>query len=294
MITHAAQPQVNTLDEPPLYFLGLPTRLRATGATTNGAFGLLEQVMPPGFASPYHTHQLEDEAFYVLEGEMAFVCAGTWTRATAGTYIFGPRQIPHGFKVVGESPARMLLLCAPGGFDQFVVEMSEQAPAPPDMAKLMATAAKYRVDIHGPLPEEPPISGSRIASPESSLMDAVDRLRARHIAAVNAGDVDATLAVFAPDACVLAAGQPILRGAALRSWFTGMFAAAAVQDFALQPTSTERYGSVVVEDGTWSATLQSKNGSPGQPVGGAYVTTYARLADGDVRVISDSFDGLAG
>lgn len=72
MITQVSQPHVNTLDEPPTYFLGLPTRLRATGATTNGAFGLVENVMPPGFASPYHTHHLEDEAFYVLAATSGF------------------------------------------------------------------------------------------------------------------------------------------------------------------------------------------------------------------------------
>jgi quercetin dioxygenase-like cupin family protein len=153
MITAGLQPYSNTSDAPPTYFLGLPTRLRATGQTTNGAFGLVEQLLPPGFASPYHTHHLEDEAFYVLEGEMAFVCGGQWTRAKAGTFVFGPRNIPHGFKVVGDAPARLLLLCAPGGFEQFVVDMSEPAPAPPDMAKLVAVAAKYQIDIHGPLPE---------------------------------------------------------------------------------------------------------------------------------------------
>jgi quercetin dioxygenase-like cupin family protein len=77
MITQGLQPYVNTTDEPPIYFLGLPTILRATRQTTNGAFGLVENLMPPGFASPYHTHHLEDEAFYVLEGDMAFV----WRRA---------------------------------------------------------------------------------------------------------------------------------------------------------------------------------------------------------------------
>ena len=148
------EPYVNTAEEPPIYFLGLPTILRATAETTNGAFGLVEQVMPSGFASPYHTHHLEDEAFYVLDGEMAFVCGGTWTVAKPGTFVFGPRDIPHGFKVLGDRPARMLLLCTPGGFAQFVVEMSEPAPAPPDMAKLMTVAAKYSIDILGPLPEQ--------------------------------------------------------------------------------------------------------------------------------------------
>lgn len=154
MITQGLQPRVNAANEPPIYFLGLPTIVRATGQTTGGGFGLVEQVMPAGFSSPYHTHHLEDEAFYVLEGKMAFVCDGNWTIAGPGTYVFGPRNIPHGFKVLGNAPARMLLLCSPGGFEQFVFDMSEPAPAPPDMAKLVATAAKYSIDILGPLPEQ--------------------------------------------------------------------------------------------------------------------------------------------
>lgn len=154
MITGTLQPIISTPAEPPIHFLGLPVVVRANSQTTNGAFGLVESLtMPAGFASPYHTHSLEDEAFFILEGEMAFVIDGKWTIVGPGTYLFGPRNIPHGFKVHGRAPARMLLLCAPAGFEQFVVEMSEPAPAPPDMAKLMALATKYGVEIHGPLPE---------------------------------------------------------------------------------------------------------------------------------------------
>jgi quercetin dioxygenase-like cupin family protein len=156
MSTQPLQPFANTASDTPLYFLGLPTLLRATGASTNGAFALVEHLMiTPGFTSPYHTHRLEDEAFYILEGEVAFVCDGTWTIAGPGGFVFGPRNVPHGFKVHGDTPARMLILCTPAGFEQFVVDLGEPAPAPPDMAKLMALAAKYQIDIHGPLPDGP-------------------------------------------------------------------------------------------------------------------------------------------
>ena len=113
--------------------------------------------MPPGFASPYHVHHLEDEAFYVLEGEMAFICDGNWIKGGPGAYVFGPREVPHGFRVIGRTPARMLLMCAPAGFEHFVLEMGEDLTspaAPPDMTKLVALAAKYKIDILGPLPEE--------------------------------------------------------------------------------------------------------------------------------------------
>ncbi len=159
MIKSALQPYMNTREDPAFRFLGVPTLMRSTGETSGGAFGLLEHwSMPPDFGSPYHVHHLEDEAFYVLEGEMAFICNGKWVKGGPGTYVFGPREIPHGFKVIGTAPARMLLMCSPAGFERFVLELSEDLTspaAPPDMAKLVAVAAKYSIDILGPLPEGP-------------------------------------------------------------------------------------------------------------------------------------------
>jgi ketosteroid isomerase-like protein/quercetin dioxygenase-like cupin family protein len=294
MITQALHTRVNTADEPPVFFLGLPTLLRATGQTTRGAFGLVEQVMPPGFESPYHTHHLEDEAFYVLEGDMAFVCDGKWTIAGPGTYIFGPRHIPHGFKVLGDASARMLLLCAPGDFAEFVVEMSDPAPAPPDLAKLAALAAKYRIDLLGPLPAQADLPTPATSGPAlTSLMEGVDRVRARHVAAINAGDTEAAVDVFAVDATVMPAGQPALQGAAaLRDWFAHVFANVTLQGFEIRPDAVEQYGDAAIEHGHWKATLQPKSGSPGAPVGGTYMTTYARLADGHIRVIRDIFNGM--
>jgi hypothetical protein len=92
---------------------------------------------------------------------LTFFCQGKKLKAGSGAYIFGPRDIPHGFRVDGEAPARILLLTTPGGgFENFILEMSDPAsdvnlpPAgPPDMQKLMALAAKYKIDILGPLPE---------------------------------------------------------------------------------------------------------------------------------------------
>lgn len=151
------QPYVNTREDRTMRFLGLPTLMRSTGETTRGAFGLLEHwTVPPGFASPYHVHRREDEAFYVIEGELAVVCDGKWTNLGPGGYVFGPRDIPHGFKAIGIEPVRMLLMWAPAGFEGFIVELAEDPASPPtapDMAKLLATAAQYEIEILGPLPE---------------------------------------------------------------------------------------------------------------------------------------------
>src|SRR6185312_8940539 len=96
------QPFLNTRENLGGYrFLGVPTLTRAAGETTNGAFGMIEHWdMPVGFGSPYHTHHREDEHFYVLEGEVAFVCGSTWLKAAPGAFVYGPRGIAHGFKTI--------------------------------------------------------------------------------------------------------------------------------------------------------------------------------------------------
>ncbi|HEY2138659.1 MAG TPA: ester cyclase, partial [Chthoniobacterales bacterium] len=122
-------------------------------------------------------------------GEMAFICDGVWHHGGPGTYAFGPRGLAHGFKVIGNSPARMLLLCSPGGFESFVIELGaplSDPVGPPDMAKLIATAAKYGVDIHGPLPEEPAESANHAVLPHTAAD--LKALIARWIQAFNDRD----------------------------------------------------------------------------------------------------------
>lgn len=143
-----------------IWFLGGLTYVKASSEMTAGAFSLLDQILPPRFATPYHLHHREDEAFYLLEGEATFICAGKKICAGPGDFLFGPREIPHGFRVEGQSPARILVSTTPAGFERFVIEVGEPAtspilpePAQPDMPRLAALAAKYQIDILGPLPE---------------------------------------------------------------------------------------------------------------------------------------------
>ncbi len=207
MIAQQQQPYLNTREDAAFRFLGLPTIMRSTGENTNGAFGLMEHwMMPPGFASPYHTHHLEDEAFYVLEGEVAFVCDGKWQRGGPGTYVFGPREIPHGFKAISNTPVRMLLLCAPAGFEHFVLEQAtemEVPPTPPDMAKMMELAAKYQIDILGPLPEMPESFNRQ----EKAATD-LKSLNIRWIQAFNDRDWKVESAVRSPDFRAFLSGAP--------------------------------------------------------------------------------------
>jgi mannose-6-phosphate isomerase-like protein (cupin superfamily) len=100
-----------------LWFLGTLVIAKATGEQTGGAFGLLDNILPAGFASPYHMHRNEDEAFYVVEGELTFYVGEERVKAGSGAWVYGPRGVPHGFEVEGMAPARILLLNTPAGFE---------------------------------------------------------------------------------------------------------------------------------------------------------------------------------
>lgn len=144
---------------PAFWFLGTLVTLKATSAETGGAFTLLEQLAPPGFGPPLHVHHVEDEAFYVLEGHATFFCAGEELALGPGGYVFLPKGVAHRFEVSAAGPARLLQWTWPAGFDRFVEELGEPAPAralpppaAPPIARLLALAPKYHFSVVGPPP----------------------------------------------------------------------------------------------------------------------------------------------
>ncbi len=78
--------------------------VKATRDETNGAFSLLEAEEPAGFGPPLHIHRDAAEAFYVLEGEYIIFLDGQEASCPAGSFIYIPAGVVHGFRV-GAWPA---------------------------------------------------------------------------------------------------------------------------------------------------------------------------------------------
>jgi quercetin dioxygenase-like cupin family protein len=138
------------------WFNGLAV-IKATAADTGGQMTIVEMTEPPGTEAPLHVHHREDEAFWVLEGDVTFEVGATTIEAHAGDYAFGPRDIPHRY-TVGDAGCRMLFICTPGGFEDLVVGMSEPArtrtlPPPsdkePDMEQIATIAEAHGAELLG-------------------------------------------------------------------------------------------------------------------------------------------------
>jgi len=98
----------------------------ATGKDTGGAFSLMHCYFRKGFTAPSHYHKLEDESFFILEGEIDFYVGDTKVKAGAGEFIMLPKNIPHHFDLITET-AKALMLITPAGFEIFFEEFGKPA-----------------------------------------------------------------------------------------------------------------------------------------------------------------------
>jgi len=90
--------------------------LARTADTPRFTFGIIE--IQPGRVLEAHVHADEDDAFYILEGEMTFMFGGDDHAAPPGTFVLVPPGIEHAFRNDGATPVRMLNIHAPAGFDR--------------------------------------------------------------------------------------------------------------------------------------------------------------------------------
>ena len=171
---------------------GLVT-IKATGKETGDLYSIVEVLEPQGAQAPLHLHRKEDEAFYVLEGEMTFRIGEETIKARPGSFVFGPKDVPHTYNV-DSGPARLLFLLSPAGFEGFVEAISKPAEArtlPPSKTEgpsdendttdeaesesFTALEARYGCEIFGTPPGHQP---SREQGKEESMNEDVAAERA--------------------------------------------------------------------------------------------------------------------
>lgn len=132
---------------------GFSMSVKATGDQTDGTFTLLEADEPPDFGPPLHIHHGIAEAFYVLEGEYIMFMNENEFRCPAGSFIFIPPEIPHGFRV-GNVPSRKLNLYLPASMVGYFDDLSDaMRKGEADPERLSEIGTKYAMEVIGPVPE---------------------------------------------------------------------------------------------------------------------------------------------
>jgi quercetin dioxygenase-like cupin family protein len=152
-ITHVPAGEGDTL-----WVVGDTYTLKATAETTDGSLALIEASIPAGSGPPPHVHTSEDEAYYVLEGQIEVLDGERMFLAGPGSFVFIPRGVVHRFRNTGHGHARMLVLFQPAGFEEFLRGVGQPAeagaPAPPlddaELARTVQLAPRFGLELRVP------------------------------------------------------------------------------------------------------------------------------------------------
>jgi quercetin dioxygenase-like cupin family protein len=113
--------------------------VKISGSDTDGGFAMFEQTsLSPGRGTPLHVHHLQDEVFYVVEGNYFFQVGEEKYHLGAGDSIFMPMKVPHAWTQVSEKGKMTVLFQPAGKMEHFFVTVAamEHEPTKEEMAKL--------------------------------------------------------------------------------------------------------------------------------------------------------------
>ncbi len=144
------------------HWLGSLTLTKVRAADTGGGLDLVDHRVPAGYAPPRHVHRESDEVFYLLDGTLEVTCGQDSWHVGTGSVVFLPKGVPHSFIAGSDRPARTLLLNAPAGFGELVVELGtatggrelpgDDVPMP-DQERVASVSARYGIEPAAP-PED--------------------------------------------------------------------------------------------------------------------------------------------
>ena len=98
---------------------GMRAVFKADEAETGGAYAVSEWRLEPHTEGPGpHSHDANDDIFYVLEGTVSFLVGEDWIEASAGTFVRAAPGVTHDFANRTDRPAGLLNLYVPGGFER--------------------------------------------------------------------------------------------------------------------------------------------------------------------------------
>jgi mannose-6-phosphate isomerase-like protein (cupin superfamily) len=129
------KPLVASPDEGETFTIGeLRIVSRVQGGQSGGELELYELVLGR-FVIDYHIQHTMDETLCVIEGQVEFIVAGTKYQKSAGSVVFVPRGVHHGFSNHGPGRARVFVLFTPAGSQHEYFRRLEKLLAVPGLDK---------------------------------------------------------------------------------------------------------------------------------------------------------------
>lgn len=118
-------------------------------AETGGNLFLIEhRNLMPNTGPPLHLHYIQEEWFYVMEGQVIFQVGDQRVQLSAGESVLAPRSISHTFSAVNQ-PAHLLIAFTPAGkMEQYFLD----AAAQPKLAPTADLINRYEMQWIGPSP----------------------------------------------------------------------------------------------------------------------------------------------
>jgi mannose-6-phosphate isomerase-like protein (cupin superfamily) len=126
-------------------------RIIAGANSTDRSFSIVEALEPQGSGAPLHVHHGEAEGFYILDGTIELTCGSEIVIGRAGDFVYTPKDVPHKYTVVGDKPARVLLLFSRPGFEMFFAEggspINQPPSGPPNPDAFRHLVEKYDMEL---------------------------------------------------------------------------------------------------------------------------------------------------
>ena len=126
--------------------------VKVSGTDTGGSFALFEVPAAPNAGPGLHMHHVENEFFYVLEGELDVQVGTEIVRLGPGASAYAPRLIRHTWQPAGGKDVRFLSLAQPAGdLEAFLNDLSRlQQRGPLAPAELKALFQRHDMELVGP------------------------------------------------------------------------------------------------------------------------------------------------
>jgi quercetin dioxygenase-like cupin family protein len=126
-----------TLAGKPLVFLATEQDTKHTS--------MFEWTVPAGFSTGLHVHRVQEETFYVLDGECQWQIGEHLIRAVPGSFVLIPPGVPHNIANATDEPARVIMTVSPPGHEHYFEELVKLVgrSSPPDAGAIAELRRRY-------------------------------------------------------------------------------------------------------------------------------------------------------